>query len=186
MDDTDEPGHGPDKTQDAAEDLGPQCLLPYDAWTENALRQVVANALRHVEREGLPGGHHFYLTVRTDHPGTIVADRLRAQYPKKISIVLEHQFWDLKVDDAENRFSVGVSFGGVPTTLIVPFEAISYFADPHVRLELRFHVPEPVAPEQPSEPEAPEKDQEASAEQESKTSQVVSLDAFRRRSAPKD
>jgi hypothetical protein len=73
-------------------------LLPYEEWIETALRQVVAQAVTYVAVHGLPGGHHFYLTFRTDHPGVSVPQRLRAQYPQEMTIVLQHQFWDLKYD----------------------------------------------------------------------------------------
>ena len=76
----------------------PESLLPYEQWTETALRQVVAQAIEHVAEHGLPGGHHFYLTFRTDHPGVVIPPRLRAQYPQEMTIVLQHQFWDLKMD----------------------------------------------------------------------------------------
>ena len=76
----------------------PESLLPYEDWIESAMRQVVAQAVAHVAENGLPGEHHFYLTFRTDHPGVVVPPRLRAQYPQEMTIVLQHQFWDLKMD----------------------------------------------------------------------------------------
>ena len=77
----------------------PESLLPYDDWVEAAMRQVVARALAHVAANGLPGEHHFYVTFRTDYPGVVIPPRLRAQYPQEMTIVLQHQFWDLKMDD---------------------------------------------------------------------------------------
>ncbi len=77
----------------------PESLLPYDEWTEDALRHVMVQALHYAAEHGLPGGHHFYLTFRTDHPDTVVPARLRAQYPQEMTIVLQHQFWDLLVDE---------------------------------------------------------------------------------------
>jgi hypothetical protein len=152
----------------------PESLLPYDEWTEEALRHVVVSALSHAARSGLPGEHHFYLTFRTDHPQVSLPARLRAQYPQEMTIILQHQFWDLKVED--DRFSVGLSFGGVPTTLVIPFVALTAFADPHVRYGLRFRVILPAAA--PAKVEAP-----VPAVVEEETPQVVSLDAFRRRPA---
>ena len=73
----------------------PESLLPYDDWTEAALRQVMLRALQHAATHGLPGNHHFYVTFRTDHPGAAVPPRLKAQYPQEMTIVLQHQFWDL-------------------------------------------------------------------------------------------
>jgi len=170
----------------------PESLLPYEQWTETALRQVVAQAVEYVAANGLPGNHHFYLTFRTDHPGVVIPPRLRAKYPQEMTIVLQHQFWDLKMDHEAGLVGVGLSFGGVPATLTIPLDAIVGFADPHVRYGLRFHVALPEAP--PEEPLAlvpppgppSEPVQEAKPEKPAETPQVVSLDAFRRRSPPKE
>ena len=101
---------------------------PYAAMVHAALRGLVRSALQHAATHGLSGEHHFYLTFRTDHPGVAIPARLVAQYPEEITIVLQHQFWDLKVQDDE--FSVGLSFGGVPAALTVPYDALTGFADP--------------------------------------------------------
>jgi hypothetical protein len=162
------------------EDNTPESLLPYERWTENALRAVVLDALEHAAREGLPGEHHFYISFRTDHPAVSIPAHLKARYPTEITIVLQHRFWDLKVDRAKPGFSVGLSFGGLPSQLVVPLEALTAFHDPHIRFGLRFEpeafepTPEPApAPEpEPAPSEAP-----APASQP----QVVSLDAFRRK-----
>ena len=169
----------------------PESLLPYDQWTETALRQVVAQAIAHVAVQGLPGEHHFYLTFRTDHPGTVIPPRLRAQYPQEMTIVLQHQFWDLKMDHEARMITVGLSFGGVPTTLAVPLDAVIGFADPHVRFGLRFQAVLPEAPaDQPlalvPAPETPAPPSEAGPEAPAEAPQVVSLDAFRRRTPPKE
>ena len=87
---------------------------------------------------GLPGEHHFYLTFRTDYPGVVMPPRLRAQYPQEMTIVLQHQFWDLKMDQEAGLISVGLSFGGVAAALVIPLGAVTGFADPHVRYGLRF------------------------------------------------
>jgi hypothetical protein len=169
----------------------PESLLPYEQWTETALRQVVAQAMEHVAVHGLPGNHHFYLTFRTDHPGTVMPPRLRAQYPQEMTIVLQHQFWDLKMDREAALISVGLSFGGVPTTLAVPLDAVIGFADPYVRYGLRFQV---VMPEESAD--APialvpaqhvaATNEEAGPDKPAEAPQVVSLDAFRRRTPPKE
>lgn len=168
----------------------PKSLLPYDEWTEEALRRVVARALDHVAREGLPGGHHFYITFRTDHPGVQMPARLRAQYPQEMTIVLQHQFWDLRVDEATAAFTVGLSFGGVPTMLTIPLAAVTAFADPEIRFGLQFRVGAPTSElpsatavllPQPAQPEP----QAGAADGNSEAPQVVRLDAFRRR-PPKD
>ena len=169
----------------------PDSLLPYDEWTEAALRHVVARAVSHVAEHGLPGGHHFYITFRTDHPGVVIPPRLRAQYPREMTIVLQHQFWDLRMDDEAGLISVGLSFGGIASTLVVPLAAVTAFADPEVRSGLRFQVAmphnDPVDDEVPSEEAPPDgagPDDTAAAAKEAP--QVVSLDAFRRRTQPKD
>lgn len=156
----------------------PESLLPYDVWTEEALRLVALRALQHAEREGLPGGHHFYVTFDTRHPGVTMPDRLRAQYPEDMTIVLQHQYRDLRVDMAAQRFSVKLSFGGIPATLDIPLAALTGFADPEVRFGLQFNLAtdEPIAepePEAAPEPTPPPAD--------AGPAEVVSLDAFRRR-----
>jgi hypothetical protein len=160
------------------EDATPESLLPYERWTENALRVVVLDALEHAARDGLPGEHHFYISFRTDFPGVSIPAHLKARYPTEITIVLQHRFWDLKVDRAKPGFSVGLSFGGVPAQLVVPLAAMTAFHDPHVRFGLRFEpeatetaAPEPEAEAAPEPPPAAEPSQP----------QVVSLDAFRRK-----
>ena len=165
-----------------SDDAPPQVesLLPYDDWTEAAMRQVMVRALAHMVAHGLPGEHHFYLTFQTDHPGVVIPARLRAQYAHEMTIVLQHQFWDPTLDEAAGLFSVGLSFGGVPTTLVIPLDAVTGFADPFVRVGLRFRPEAPAAAPEPkaaprAEPEvAPAPDADAAP-------QVVSLDAFRRR-----
>jgi uncharacterized protein len=166
---------------------GPESLLPYDEWTEEALRHVMVRALQYAAEHGLPGEHHFYITFRSDYPGVSIPARLKSQYPQEMTIVLQHQFWDLLVDEAAGLMSVGLSFGGVPSTLRIPLKAVTAFADPHVRHGMRFRAePEPAeaAPEEPQAVEpAPE---EAPAPAPSDAPQVVSLDAFRRRTPPKE
>jgi hypothetical protein len=158
-------------------EVPPQSLLPYEAWASRALRAVAIDALEHAAREGLPGEHHFYISFRTDHPGTSIPGHLKARYPQEMTIVLQHRFWDLVVDRVAQRFSVGLSFSGVASMLSVPFAALTAFQDPHAQFGLRFEpeldapVEEPVALPEP----APE------AEEAPSQPQVVSLDAFRRK-----
>jgi hypothetical protein len=163
----------------------PESLLPYEKWIEQALRHVVARAIQHVGEQGLPGGHHFYITFRTDFPGVDLPARIRTQYPHEMTIVLQHQFWDLGYDKDTDIIHVGLSFGGVPAKLIIPLAAIVEFADPHIRYGLRFQPEDQPAEEPKAEPEAPSGLLAPPAEQEtppSEPGQVVSLDAFRRRS----
>ncbi|MDB5412596.1 MAG: hypothetical protein JWR10_931 [Rubritepida sp.] len=155
-------------------DTPPKSLLPYESWAARALRAVAVDALEHAAREGLPGEHHFYISFRTDHPGTSIPGHLKARYPHEITIVLQHRFWDLVVDRAAQRFSVGLSFGGVASMLSVPFAALTAFQDPHAQFGLRFEPQLDAAePEAPAEPAV----QETAPAQP----QVVSLDAFRRK-----
>ena len=164
------------------ESTQPKSDLPYDAWTEDALRGVAVRAIEHASKHGLPGEHHFYITFRTDYPGVSVPPRLLAKYPEEMTIVLQHQFWDLNVDLATPAFGVGLSFGGISTKLWVPFAALTGFADPHVRFGLRFKVDVAQAEEPglPPEPEFPAPDAVAEPPP-SGPSEVVSLDQFRRR-----
>jgi uncharacterized protein len=165
----------------------PESLLPYEKWIEQALRHVVAQAIEHVAVQGLPGGHHFYITFRTGSPGVELPQRVRAQYPQEMTIVLQHQFWDLAYNRETQAIQVGLSFGGVPTKLVIPLDAVVEFADPHIRYGLRFQAPDAAADSAETEepplpaPEEPEK----LAAKDAEPGQVVSLDAFRRRS-PQD
>ena len=162
----------------AEDDLNtPESLLPYDEWTQDALRQVVVSALHHVAAEGLPGGHHFYISFKTEYPGVSIPDRLKAQYPEEMTIVLQHQFHGLSVDD--EILSVGLSFSGIPTNLIIPIAAITSFADPEVRFGLQFHVDVPEPIKVADIPGAQGDDVPARATDG--PADVVSLDAFRRR-----
>ena len=178
MEDDDTPPQGEDPT-------GTPSLLPYDAWMEDAMRGVMVRALSYVAAHGLPGGHHFYITFRTDHPGTVIPIRLSAQYPQEMTIVLQHEFGGLSVDEAARTVSVRLSFGGVPSSLLVPFDAISAFTDPEVQVGLRFGVmvPEraPALAEVVRLAPAPAPQEDSPQPAESAPPQVVSLDAFRKR-----
>ena len=159
----------------------PESLLPYDDWTEDALRQVVVRALAFAGANGLPGEHHFYVSFRTDRPGVVVPTRLLAQYPQEMTIILQHQFWDLTVDEEAGWFSVGLSFGGVPTTLRVPISALVAFADPYAQVGFRFRAAEDEAANDEEGDPAPPEPEPPAPEEPSDAPQVVSLDAFRRR-----
>jgi hypothetical protein len=112
--------------------------LRYDRLVEDALRSVVRRALLEVGVSGLPGDHHFYLTFHTQDPGVSLSPQLRAQYPKEMTIVLQHQFWGLEI--TEDNFTVKLSFGGVRETLVIPFQSIVSFADPSVKFGLQFET----------------------------------------------
>jgi hypothetical protein len=111
-------------------------LIRYDLQVQDALRGVVRKVLSDAARDGLPGDHHFYITFRTHAPGVKLSQRLREQYPEEMTIILQYQFWDLKVDD--QGFEVGLHFKNVPERLQVPFEAIAGFYDPSVQFGLKF------------------------------------------------
>ncbi len=119
-------------------------LLRYDKMVENALRGVVREALSHIAEHGLSGGHHFYITFRTGAPGVVIPDFLRTEYPEDMTIVLEHQFWELAV--AVESFSVTLSFRNQPERLTIPFSAIRSFADPSVKFGLEFPLDTAASP----------------------------------------
>ena len=109
----------------------------YDLLTQQALRGVVRTVLADAaKRKGLPGDHHFYISFDTTAEGVRMSERLRVQYPEQMTIILQHQFWDLAVH--ERGFEVGLSFGGVPEKLAIPFDAITGFFDPSVQFGLQF------------------------------------------------
>jgi uncharacterized protein len=114
--------------------------IRYDLLVQDALRSVVKNVIADAGKNGLPGEHHFYVSFRTGAPGVRISNRIREQYPEEMTIVLQHQFWDLNI--SEHTFEVGLSFGGVPERLLVPFDAIVGFFDPSVQFGLKFEVQE--------------------------------------------
>ena len=157
-----------------------QDLLGYDRMMERAVRGVVREALAIAASRGLPGAHHFYVTFRTQAPGVAIPDHLVARYPDEMTVVLEHQFWDLEV--AEDGFSVTLNFQNKPARLTVPFTAITTFADPSVQFGLQFkqgnadEVPAQASPvalgaERP----------EAKAKVAGTPGEVVTLDSFRKK-----
>lgn len=146
-------------------------LIGYDRIVEDALRGVVREALTRAAADGLPGEHHFYVTCRTAAPGVVVPRSLRQQYPEEVTIVLQHQFWDLAVD--RESFSVTLSFGGVQERLDIPFDAITGFADPSVRFALRFK-PAPAADADRDRTDGP-----AFVEADAAAADVIVLDRFR-------
>ncbi|WP_076437202.1 ClpXP protease specificity-enhancing factor SspB [Bosea sp. TND4EK4] len=117
-----------------------QDVLRYDLMVQEALKGVVRKILTEAARDGLPGEHHFYVTFRTGAPGVRLSQRLREKHPEEMTVVLQHQFWDLNV--SEHSFEVGLSFSGVPERLLVPFDAITTFFDPSVQFGLKFETQE--------------------------------------------
>jgi uncharacterized protein len=168
--------------------------IRYDVLARDALRGVLRNVLTDVAQHGLPGDHHFFITFVSTADGVRLSPRLLAQYPEEMTVILQHQFWDLVV--TEDRFEVGLSFGGIPERLVVSFSAIKSFFDPSVKFGLQFEaeddaeespvatapatsVPASPAPTAASEPataggDEPVKSGEGGAE-------VVRLDRFRKK-----
>ena len=114
----------------------PNDLIRYDLLVQEALCGVVSRVLADAAKNGLPGDHHFYITFRTHAPGVRLSSRMRDSYPEEMTIILQHQFEDLKV--TEHSFEVGLSFKGVPEMLLIPFEAMTGFFDPSVQFSLKF------------------------------------------------
>lgn len=160
--------------------------LPYDEWIREALRQVMARALRHVSAFGLPGNHHFYITFDTTYEGVDIPQDLHDRYPEEMTIVLQHQFWDLTVDDEE--FSIGLKFRGVMRHLKIPLAAVTGFVDPSINfaIQLQTHPDTGAEPALDSltpvlEPSnsATEADN-SSADGELPKGDVITLDSFRK------
>lgn len=115
-----------------------QDLIRYDILAQDALRGVIRKVLMEVNKAGLPGNHHFFITFLTEAPGVRISSRLKEKYPEQMTIVLQHQYWDLVV--TEQLFEVGLSFGEIAEKLVIPFSAIRGFYDPSVNFELEFDV----------------------------------------------
>ena len=148
--------------------------IDYESLVRSALRGVARAALARAAESGLPGGHHFYIAIRTGAPGVVVPKRLRDKFPNEMTIVLQHQFRDLEV--TEDRFAVTLSFGGRSERISAPFAAVASFADPSAQFALRFEKPEEEAEAAEAAP-APAQEKEdgaASAAEEGGT--VVAVD----------
>lgn len=164
--------------------------IRYDILAQDALRSVIRKVLSEVAVTGhLPGEHHFFITFLTNAPGVRISQHLKAKYAEQMTIVIQHQFWDLKV--TESQFEIGLSFSDTPEKLVIPFNAIRGFYDPSVSFELEFDVPaagedegsaeitaypaaETAADETPDDPAPP-------AGGGDKSGSVVSLDSFRKK-----
>jgi len=176
----------------------PQDHIRYDILAQDALRGVIRKVLSEVAATGhLPGDHHFFVTFLTTAPGVRISPHLKAKYPEQMTIVIQHQFWDLKV--SETQFEIGLSFSDVPERLVVPFSAVRGFYDPSVNFELEFDPANAEEQEEPrgevtAYPEAVEETPPKSKKRNEKTDQavaegdgakagadVVSLDSFRKK-----
>ncbi len=156
-------------------------LLGYETMVQDALRGVARAALHRVATDGLPGDHHFYLTFRTAHPGVSIPDALRQRHPTDMTIVIQHKYWNLEVND--DSFSVTLTFNNMPSDLLVPFAALTAFADPSVQFGLQF---EPAPGDGPLAAPAkaaatPEPDPDSDPDPEVASEKVVTLDAFRKK-----
>jgi uncharacterized protein len=158
-------------------------LIRYDVLVQEALRGVVKKVLTEVAAAGLPGEHHFFVTFATHYPGVRISPRLLAEYPTEMTVVLQHQFWDLSVTDT--AFGVGLSFKGVPETLHVPFHAVTSFVDPHAGFRVKFDAATDEASMAAAESEEavaiPAEGEPAEKPSDPGKAAVVSLDAFRKK-----
>jgi len=157
--------------------------INYPYIIDQAMRGVVRDVLRKVQANGLPMSHHFFISYSTQHPDVRMSEQLRAKYPKEITIVMQHQFWDFKVE--ENQFHVTMSFGGVPEKLTIPFAALIGFADPSIKFGLQFQAPEffeDVSAEiVATSPAKSEEKIEQKITLEDDGEKIISLDAFRKK-----
>ncbi|MBR2299229.1 MAG: stringent starvation protein B [Alphaproteobacteria bacterium] len=146
--------------------------INYDKLINRNLLGVVRDALKIASVQGLPGENHFYITFRTNEKGVELPKMLQIQYPENMTIVLQHQFSDLMVDD--DKFSVVLVFGGVPYTLVIPFHAISYFADPYAKFGLSFEMAERVS-------KLEDMDIQDTSKPNAIPAEVISIDSFRKK-----
>lgn len=163
--------------------------MRYDLMAQEALRGVVRSALEVVLKEGLPGEHHFFIAFDTNFPGVEISDELHERYPEEMTIVLQHQFWDLEVHD--DHFKVSLTFSKVLERLVIPYKAVKGFFDPSVQFGLQFQgadsdtdgsaLPAPEAHVQLPPTASGETPAEADGDAKDEQGQVVSLDAFRKK-----
>ena len=169
----------------------PEDLMRYDQLAQNALKGVVREALRKVEKSGLPGDHHFYIAFNTRYPGVNIGERMLERYPREMTVVLQHQFYNLVV--TEDRFQVELTFDNIPEKLVVPFAAVKGFLDPAVQFGLQFEVtteeksaePKPakstISPKLAVKEPAEDSAEDTEAPEADSAPKVVSLDAFRKK-----
>jgi uncharacterized protein len=164
--------------------------IRYDVLARDALRGVLRRVLADAAEHGLPGEHHFFITFLSTAEGVKLSPRLLAQYPEEMTVILQHQFWDLVV--SEDRFEVGLSFGGVPERVVVPFSGIKSFFDPSVQFGLQFEPQDtaaetrdraaPAAPATPpSALPAPPAESAGEPAKSGDGAEVVRLDRFRKK-----
>ncbi len=174
-------------------------LIRYDILAQEALRAVVKKVLQEVARTGLPGDHHFYITFDTHYAGVRMSSRMRDKYPEEMTIVVQHQFWDLEATD--HGFSIGLSFDNIPEALSIPFAAVRGFFDPSVQFGLQFEavdedgetssqedqddestaLPSPPKRERLTDASTDDDGDKSEDSAEESSADVVSLDAFRKK-----
>lgn len=150
--------------------------LDYDSLIQDALRDVVRRTLEIVLKHGLPGNHHFYITFRTDRDDVVMPTHLREQHPDEVTVVLQHQFWDLVIQ--EDYFSITLSFAGKQERLTIPYNALVSFMDPSVKFGLQF------TPEEEDfsiKPKGDGGDKGGDNTPGASKANVVALDAFRKK-----
>ncbi|MBL4665789.1 MAG: hypothetical protein JKY04_00325 [Sneathiella sp.] len=156
--------------------------INYNQLVEHALLNVVRDSIKHAVKHGLSGEQHFYVTFKTHHPNVSIPAHLKERYKDEMTIVLQHQYWDLIVED--DFFSLGLSFNHRRETLVIPFDAISAFADPSVQFGLQFNIESAEDftsdkdADQSTSEEITDEDKPA-AKKEHKAGEVIALDAFR-------
>ncbi|WP_240229867.1 SspB family protein [Devosia lacusdianchii] len=156
--------------------------MRYDILAQEALRGVVRKVLAEVAKTGLPGEHHFFISFVTRAPGVRLSEKLLGQYDKEMTIVIQNQYWDLKV--SETGFEVGLSFDGIPETLVIPFSAVKGFFDPSVQFGLQFDpatAPGSAAVEAEADEVVEATAGASEGDGEKSGEKVVSLDAFRKK-----
>ncbi len=156
-------------------------FIDYGRLIDDAMRGIVKKALKIVQEKGLEGDHHFFITFQTQHPEVMMSDKLMEKYPEEMTIILQHQFWELEVDD--KHFSVVLSFDNVQENLTVPFSALTSFADPSVKFGLQFRRPQFTAKGGKVEKEDKKKASKSAEKSELKAenSNIVTLDSFRKK-----
>jgi hypothetical protein len=168
-------------------------FIGYQALTDSALRGVVRDALRRIEKSGLVGAHHFYLTFKTHGDGVDIPEFLKEQYPDEMTIIIQHQYWALKVK--EDYFEVTLTFKKLPAPLHIPFNALTAFFDPGVQFGLQFRaegdvakaatgpvmVPDNTSDQHVGENDAPEAKPAPAPAEKPAPGEVVSLDSFRKK-----
>ena len=153
--------------------------INYDKLIEKSLKNVVVEALKIAERQGLPGENHFYITFKTNYPKVELSPVLKSQYPEDMTIVIQHQYANLEVGN--KSFSIELSFSGIPQTLVIPYDAITYFADPHAKFGLSFNVDEQTNSNTVTADEDDITELEAPKKTSNGPATVVSIDAFRKK-----